>query len=101
VLQSSEKSFGLRIVIADMRPAELITQACLDGDVDPRGLVLLSDNGKPMRANIVIATLHWLGVVPSLIVSGSTSAGGLAAVALVLKRLGRRKDASERRRGPA
>jgi hypothetical protein len=45
--------------------AELITQACLDGNVDPRGLVLHSDNGLPMRSSTMIATLQWLGVVPS------------------------------------
>ena len=31
--------------------AELITQACQEGNVDPRGLVLHSDNGKAMRAS--------------------------------------------------
>src|SRR2546423_14259727 len=46
-------------------PADLITQACRDGNVDPRGLVLHSDNGKPMRASTMITTLQWLGVVPS------------------------------------
>jgi putative transposase len=45
--------------------AELITQACRDGGFDPRGLVLHADNGKPMRASTLIATLQWLGVVPS------------------------------------
>ena len=45
--------------------AELVTQACLDGNVDPRGLVLHSDNGLPMRSSTMIATLQWLGVVPS------------------------------------
>jgi putative transposase len=29
------------------------------------GLVLHSDNGKPMRASTMIATLQWLGIVPS------------------------------------
>ena len=33
--------------------------------MDPRGLVLHSDNGKPMRASTMISTLQWLGVVPS------------------------------------
>jgi transposase InsO family protein len=41
--------------------AEMITQACRDGQIDPRGL----DNGKPMRASTMLATLQWLGVVPS------------------------------------
>jgi len=45
--------------------SELITQACRDGNVDPKGLVLHSDNGKPMLASTMIATLQWLGVIPS------------------------------------
>jgi putative transposase len=45
--------------------AELITRTCDDGDVDPHGLVLHSDNGKPMRGNTMISTLQWLGIVPS------------------------------------
>lgn len=45
--------------------AELVTQICHDGGVDPRGLVLHSDNGLPMRSSTMIATLQWLGVVPS------------------------------------
>ena len=45
--------------------AELITHACREGKFDPKGLVLHSDNGKPMRASTFIATLQWLGVVPS------------------------------------
>ena len=45
--------------------AALITQSCSDGNVDPRGLVLHSDNGTPMRGSTMISTLQWLGVVPS------------------------------------
>jgi hypothetical protein len=45
--------------------AALMTQACSDGSVDPRGLVLHSDNGTPMRGSTMISTLQWLGVVPS------------------------------------
>lgn len=45
--------------------AELATQACTDGNVNPRGLVLHSDNGAPMRGSTMISTLQWLGVVPS------------------------------------
>lgn len=45
--------------------AQLITRCCADGDVDPRGLVLHSDNGNPMRGGLMIATLRWLGIVPS------------------------------------
>ena len=39
-------------------PAERVTSI-------PKGLVLHSDNGKPMRASTFIATLQWLGVIPS------------------------------------
>ena len=45
--------------------ATLITQTCSDGDVDPQGLVLHSDNGSPMRGSTMISTLQWLGVIPS------------------------------------
>jgi putative transposase len=45
--------------------AALVRQACVDGNVDPRGLVLHSDNGTPMRGSTMIATLQWLGIVPS------------------------------------
>lgn len=33
--------------------------------MNPQGLILHSDNGKPMRGATMIATLQWLGVVPS------------------------------------
>jgi transposase InsO family protein len=46
--------------------AELVQRACRDGDVDARGLVLHSDNGKPMRGATMVSTLQWLGIVPSL-----------------------------------
>lgn len=45
--------------------ADLITQTCRDAQLDPRGLVLHSDNGAPMRASTMISTLQWLGIVPS------------------------------------
>lgn len=45
--------------------AELIVQTCREGSVDPRGLVLHSDNGTPMRGSTMISTLQWLGIVPS------------------------------------
>jgi putative transposase len=63
----SRRIVGWRIAEGDCAEiaAELITQACRDGGVDPRGLVLHSDNGKPMRASTLITTLQWLGVVPS------------------------------------
>jgi putative transposase len=47
------------------RAAALIQRICAESGVDPTGLVLHSDNGKPMRGNTMIATLQWLGIVPS------------------------------------
>lgn len=47
------------------RAAALIQRICADSGVDPRGLVLHSDNGQAMRGNTMIATLQWLGIVPS------------------------------------
>ena len=63
----SRRIVGWRIAdgeSADMA-AELIAQACRDGQLDPRGLVLHSDNGAPMRASTMISTLQWLGIMPS------------------------------------
>ncbi len=45
--------------------AELIKRICRDGNIDPRGLVLHSDNGRPMRGNTMVSTLQWLGIIPS------------------------------------
>ena len=63
----SRRIVGWRIAESESAAiaAELVTQACRDGNVDPRGLVLHSDNGKPMRASTMICTLQWLGIVPS------------------------------------
>lgn len=63
----SRKIVGWRIAEGDSAQiaSELITQACREGSVDPRGLVLHSDNGKPMRASTMVATLQWRGVIPS------------------------------------
>lgn len=63
----SRRIVGWRIADGDSAQiaSELITQACREGNVDPRGLVLHSDNGKPMRASTMMATLQWLGVIPS------------------------------------
>ena len=47
------------------RAATLIQRICAESGVDPNGLVLHSDNGKPMRGKTMIATLQWLGIVPS------------------------------------
>ena len=63
----SRRIVGWRIADGDSAQiaTELMTQACHEGNIDPRGLVLHSDNGKPMRASTLIATLQWLGIVPS------------------------------------
>ncbi len=44
--------------------AELISRTCLEGKVDPRGVVLRSDNGKAMRGNTKISTSQLAGVNP-------------------------------------
>jgi len=43
----------------------LIQKACLAEGIDPAGLVLHADNGGPMKAATMLATLQKLGVVPS------------------------------------
>jgi len=45
--------------------ARLFLTACLSLNVDPKGLVLHSDNGGPMKGATMLATLQRLGVVPS------------------------------------
>jgi transposase InsO family protein len=45
--------------------AALIRRTCEENAVDAKGLVLHSDNGKPMRGSTMLSTLQWLGVVPS------------------------------------
>jgi putative transposase len=45
--------------------AALIQRICVETGIDPNGLVLHSDNGKAMRGATMLATLQWLGVVPS------------------------------------
>jgi transposase InsO family protein len=63
----SRRIVGWRVAASESAAAaaELVTQACRDGSIDPRGLVLHSDNGAPMRSSTLISTLQWLGVVPS------------------------------------
>lgn len=63
----SRRIVGWRVAASESAAAaaELVTQACRDGNIDPRGLVLHSDNGAPMRSSTLISTLQWLGVVPS------------------------------------
>lgn len=43
----------------------LIRRTCHENQVDPAGLVLHSDNGGPMKGSTMMATLQWLGIVPS------------------------------------
>lgn len=45
--------------------AALFHRVCRETGTNARGLVLHSDNGNPMRGNTMLATLQWLGVVPS------------------------------------
>ena len=45
--------------------AALIQAICAETGVDSAGLVLHSDNGKPMRGSTMLAMLQWLGIVPS------------------------------------
>jgi transposase InsO family protein len=45
--------------------AALIRRICCDTGVDPQGLVLHSDNGKPMRGRTMLVTLQELGILPS------------------------------------
>lgn len=45
--------------------SDLIQRICDDEQIDPNGLVLHSDNGKAMRGSTMVATLQWLGIVPS------------------------------------
>ena len=45
--------------------AALVQTTCATAGVDPRGLVLHSDNGGPMRGSTMLATLQHLGIVAS------------------------------------
>ncbi len=45
--------------------ADMVERICRESGIDPKGLVLHSDNGKPMRGSTMVATLQWLGIVPS------------------------------------
>ncbi len=45
--------------------ATMIARICQEARVDTKGLVLHSDNGKPMRGTTMVSTLQWLGIVPS------------------------------------
>jgi transposase InsO family protein len=43
----------------------LIRQAAFQEGIEPEQLVLHSDNGGPMKGATMLATLQWLGIVPS------------------------------------
>lgn len=45
--------------------SDLFLEICKTMGLDPKGIVLHSDNGSPMRGSILLATLQWLGIVPS------------------------------------
>lgn len=45
--------------------AELVRSSCELAGIDPKGLVLHSDNGGPMKGSTMLATLQRLGIVPS------------------------------------
>jgi transposase InsO family protein len=45
--------------------SNLFQRICHANGLNPAGLVLHSDNGRPMRGSTMLATLQWLGVVPS------------------------------------
>jgi transposase InsO family protein len=43
----------------------LILEACMRHGVDSEKLILHSDNGGPMKGATMLATLQWLGIIPS------------------------------------
>lgn len=63
----SRKIVGAKVYAEEnsQRAAQLFVQTCWRLGVDPDGLVLHSDNGSPMKGSTMLATLQWLGVVPS------------------------------------
>jgi putative transposase len=63
----SRKIVGAKVYEVEKadRSARLFVESCMRQDLDPQGLVLHSDNGSPMKGSTMLATLQWLGVVPS------------------------------------
>jgi transposase InsO family protein len=63
----SRKIVGARVYGEENaeRASQLFVQSCMRQGVEPGGLVLHSDNGGPMKGSTMLATLQWLGVVPS------------------------------------
>ena len=50
---------------SDWIAAEMIVRSCARHGVDEKKLVIHSDNGGPMKGATMLATLQWLGIVPS------------------------------------
>ena len=63
----SRKIVGAKVFAEENadRSAQLFVQTCISHGIEPSGLVLHSDNGGPMKGSTMLATLQWLGVVPS------------------------------------
>lgn len=63
----SRKIVGGRVYAEESaeRASQLFVHSCIRQGVEPGGLVLHSDNGGPMKGSTMLATLQWLGVVPS------------------------------------
>jgi putative transposase len=71
-LYLAEDIWSRKIVGWEVHPEEsmhlassFIRGVCSRLDVDPAGLKLHSDNGGPMKGSTMLATLQWLGIVPS------------------------------------
>ncbi|ATB30101.1 IS3 family transposase [Melittangium boletus] len=45
--------------------ARFVRSVCEENGIQPAGLVLHSDNGRPMKGNTMLCTLRQLGIVPS------------------------------------
>jgi transposase InsO family protein len=57
--------WGVHDAQTDEFAAQLLEATCDDLGVDPTGIVLHSDNGKPMKGSSMLSTMQWLGIVPS------------------------------------
>ena len=63
----SRKIVGAHVYDTELasQAAALFERTCTNAQLDPRGLVLHADNGGPMKASTMVATLERLGVLPS------------------------------------
>lgn len=63
----SRKIMGWTVAEAESMEtaAALMQQLCAEQAIDPRGIVLHSDNGSPMKGATMLATLRQLGIVAS------------------------------------